>query len=68
MPELVYNIEPASPTMLAALDRHCRTRSPDGTSAIDPDRSHRNCVFYGSDEGLMQSLREFYEGGVQKPT
>ncbi len=68
MPELVYNIEPASPTMLAALDRHCRIRSPDGTSAIDPDRSHKNCIFYGSDQGLMQSLREFYEGGVQKPT
>lgn len=54
--------------MLAALDRHCRIRSPDGTSAIDPERSHKNCIFYGSDEGLMQSLREFYEGGVQKPT
>lgn len=67
MAELVFNIEAASPSMIAALDRHCRIRTPDGTSAIDPARSHQNSIFYGSDEGLMQSLKDFYEDGVERP-
>lgn len=47
MSKLVYNIEPASPSMISSLDRHCLTRVPDGASNIDPDRSHLNQLLIG---------------------
>ena len=68
MAKLVYNIEPASPSMISALDRHCLTRVPDGSSNIVPARSHLNRILEGDKNGLMQSLRNFYDRGVQKPT
>lgn len=67
MAKLVYNIEPASPSMIASLDRHCLIRVPDGSSNIVPARSHLNQVLEGDERGLVQSLRNFYAGGVQKP-
>ena len=67
MAKLVYNIEPASPSMSASLDRHCLIRVPDGSSNIVPARSHLNQVLEGDERGLVQSLRNFYAGGVQKP-
>lgn len=68
MAKLVYNIEPASPSMISSLDRHCLTRVPDGSSNIVPARSHLNRILEGDKNGLMQSLRNFYDRGVQKPT
>lgn len=65
---LVYNIEAASATMIASLDRHCLVRIKDGNSNIDPERSHLNRIFVGSPEGLSQSLKNFYDGGVKRPT
>jgi len=64
---LVYNIEPASPSMISSLDRHCLARTPDGASNIVTARSHLNQILEGDKEGLMQSLRKLYESGVQKP-
>lgn len=64
---LVYNIEPASPSMISSLDRHCLARIPDGASNIDPNRSHLNRTLEGDPSGLMQSLRNLYAGGVKKP-
>lgn len=67
MAKLVYNIEPASPSMISSLDRHCLKREPDGASNIVPDRSHLNRTLEGDERGLMQSLKNFYAGGVKKP-
>jgi len=63
---LVYNVEPASPSMIASLDRHCRERKPDGVSAIDRDRSHLNRKLIGSDLGIHDSLEMLYEQGVKR--
>jgi hypothetical protein len=68
MAKLVYNIEPASPSMISSLDRHCLTRVPDGSSNIVIARSHLNRILEGDERGLMQSLRNLYDRGVQKPT
>lgn len=68
MAKLVYNIEPASPSMISSLDRHCLTRVPDGSSNIVTERSHLNRILEGDERGLTQSLKNLYEGGVQKPT
>jgi len=68
MAKLVYNIEPASPSMISSLDRHCLTRVPDGSSNIVPARSKLNRILEGDERGLMQSLRNLYDRGVQKPT
>jgi len=54
--------------MVRAMDRHERERSPDGTSAIDPMRSHLNDVLHGPKAGPSAALERFYEAGVQKPT
>ncbi|EIE48606.1 plasmid recombination protein [Citreicella sp. 357] len=65
--KLVYNIEPASPSMIASLDRHCLHRVPDGASNIVPERSHLNKIIQGDKRGLMQSLKNLYADGVKKP-
>jgi enhancing lycopene biosynthesis protein 2 len=64
---LVYNIEPASPSMIRSLDRHCVDRVPDGASAIDPDRSSLNRIIVGNAAGVLASLDDLYASGVQKP-
>lgn len=75
---LVYNIEPASPSMISALDRHCHKREPDGSSNIVTERSHLNRVLLGLEHehdrenenyggGLGRTLKAFYENGVKKP-
>lgn len=64
---LVFNIEAATPTMIRSLDRHCKERVPDGSSAIDPDRSKLNKVLVGNDAGVLASLRDFYASGVKPP-
>ncbi|GFE64369.1 plasmid recombination protein [Litoreibacter roseus] len=65
--KLVYNIEPASPSMIASLDRHCLNRVPDGSSNIVVARSYLNEVLVGDDRGLLQSLKNLYASGVQRP-
>ena len=75
---LVYNIEPASPSMISSLDRHCLTREPDGSSNIVKQRSHLNRILLGLEHehdrenenyggGLGRTLKAFYENGVKKP-
>lgn len=66
--DLVYNIEPASPSMIRSLDRHCIDRTTDGSSAIDPERSHLNKILVGNETGVLASLNDLYESGVQRPT
>lgn len=43
-------------------------RIPDGTSNIVPARSHLNRILVGDERGLTQSLKNFYDRGIQKPT
>ncbi len=64
---LVYNIEPASPSMIRSLDRHCLHRVADGASAIDPNRSKLNQIIVGKKGGVLAALNALYESGVQKP-
>ena len=54
--------------MISSLDRHCLTRTPDGSSNIVTARSHLNRILEGDERGLMQSLKNLYARGVQKPT
>lgn len=77
MAKLVYNIQPASPTMISSLARHCSHRTPDGSSNIDKKRSKLNRVIVGEPiemieneptGGLSKSLEKFFAGGVQRPT
>lgn len=65
---LVYNIEPATPSMLRSLDWHCAHRSPDGSSAIDLTRSHLNRRLVGHEDGIYASLEDLYASGVHRPT
>ena len=67
-PKLVYNIEPASPSMISSLDRHCLVREPDGSSNIATERSHLNRILEGHEDGLSASLKALYASGVKKPT
>ena len=67
-PKLVYNIEPASPSMISSLDRHCLVREPDGSSNIVTERSHLNRILEGHEDGLTASLKALYASGVKKPT
>ena len=66
--KLVYNIEPASPSMISSLDRHCLVREPDGSSNIVLERSHLNRILEGHEDGLTASLKALYASGVKKPT
>ncbi|NVO29547.1 hypothetical protein HJ526_19205 [Donghicola sp. C2-DW-16] len=65
---LVFNIETATSSMISSLDRHCADRVADGSSAIDPTRSHLNEILHGSEDGVNASLKAFYDGGVKRPT
>lgn len=78
VPKLVYNIEPASPSMISSLDRHCLVREPDGSSNIVKKRSHLNRVLQGLEHehdresenyggGLGRTLKALYASGVKKP-
>lgn len=65
----VFNIRAVSRSSLNGLDRHCRNRSADGWSAIDPSRSHLNEVLYGSSSGISRSIDDWYSRtGAKKPT
>lgn len=64
--KLVLNIEAAGASEVRAMDRHERNREPDGTSAIDPLRSHLNEVLHGP-SGPSAALSAMWAAGVQRP-
>lgn len=64
--DLVFDIKPAAPSDLRALNDHVVNRTKDGTSAIDPDRSHMNQHLHGDPAGPSASLEAFY-GPKDKP-
>lgn len=64
----VFDIKSASASDVRALDRHCRDRTPDGWSAIDPDRSDMNRILFGSLDGVSASLKDWYQRtGAKRP-
>ncbi|QFU07246.1 Plasmid recombination enzyme [Rhodobacteraceae bacterium THAF1] len=62
--KLVLSIEPSSASDVRALDAHERIRTHDGTSAIDPSRSHLNRVLHGNAEGPQAALTALYDTGA----
>ena len=63
---LVLTIRSASWSSIRQMDRHESVRDPDGTSAIDPDRSDLNRVTIGpATQG--EALDELFASGVQRP-
>jgi len=58
--DLVFDIKPAAPSDLRSLNDHIVSRSPDGTSAIDLDRTHLNQHLHGDPAGPSASLEAFY--------
>ena len=67
MAKLVFNIRSASLTDIRAMDRHEVQRTRNGTSAIDPARTHLNETLHGSDAGPLAALHDLYDQGVRKP-
>lgn len=68
MPDLlVLDLKPVSASQVRAIDRHDQHREPDGTSAIDLERTRLNCVLHGSEDGPSASLKDFYASGVRRP-
>ena len=65
--KLVLNIEAAGASEVRAMDSHEHKREPDGTSAIDPLRSHLNEVLHGPVAGPSAALRAVWAAGVKRP-
>lgn len=70
--DLVFSILPSSASDIRALNQHIIERTQDGTSAIDPNRSHLNQHLHGHPSGPSASLQAFYgtkeNPKVQRPT
>lgn len=64
--DLVFDIKPAAPSDIRALNDHVVNRVKDGTSAIDLERSHLNQHLHGDPAGPSASLEAFY-GPKDKP-
>ena len=63
----VFNIEAAGISEVGAMQSHEKKRDPDGSSAIDPLRTHLNEVLHGLKAGPSPSLNKLWKDGVQKP-
>lgn len=58
--DLVFDIKPAAPSRIRALNDHIVNRVADGTSAIDLDRTSMNQHLHGDPAGPSASLAAFY--------
>ena len=67
MAHLVFNIRPAAASDVRNLSAHELHRTPDGNSAIDPERSHLNRVLLGP-RTQSEALEALFASGVQRPT
>lgn len=64
--DLVFNIRSASWSSIRQLDKHETDRDPNGTSAIDPLRSHLNRILLGpATQG--EALEALFKSGVKRP-
>lgn len=67
MSKLVLNIQPATYSDIRAMTDHELSRTRDGSSDIDPARSHLNEVLHGP-ESQQAALDALWDSGVKKPT
>jgi flagellar biosynthesis/type III secretory pathway protein FliH len=64
--DLVFNIRPASWSSIRQMNQHETNRDPDGTSAIDPARSHLNRILVGpATQGA--AIKALVAEGVKRP-
>jgi hypothetical protein len=66
-PDIVMTTRYATASDLRAVSEHEKHRTPDGSSAIDPSRSHLNEVLIGP-ETQQDALEDLYGSGVKRPT
>lgn len=65
-PDIVQNTRYASASDVRAVSEHERNRTPDGYSAIDPDRSHLNRLLLGP-ATQQEAVEALYKSGVKRP-
>lgn len=66
-PDIVMTIQYAAASDIRAVSDHELNRTPDGSSAIDPARSHLNRVLVGP-RTQQQALDALWAAGVRPPT
>jgi hypothetical protein len=65
-PDVVMNTRYAGVSEIRAATEHEKNRTPDGSSAIDPARTHLNRVFVGP-ATQQEALQELWASGVRRP-
>lgn len=65
-PDIVMTIQPAAASDIRAMTQHELYRTPDGSSAIDPLRSHLNEILLGP-RTQQEAVKKLYDDGVAKP-
>lgn len=65
-PDIVMTIQPAAASDIQAMTQHELYRTPDGSSAIDPLRSHLNEILLGP-RSQQAAVKKLYDDGVAKP-
>lgn len=66
-PDIVMQIRYAGASEIRAETDHEANRTPDGSSAIDPLRSHLNRILHGPST-QQEALDEMWEKGVRRPS
>jgi hypothetical protein len=66
MPKVVMNIRYVGMKNIISVSDHEKNRTPDGSSAIDPARSHLNRVLLGP-KTQAEALKKLWADGVKKP-
>jgi hypothetical protein len=66
-PDIVMTTRYAGASEIRALSEHERNRTPDGSSAIDPERSHLNQILLGP-ATQQEALDRLWASGVKRPT
>lgn len=65
-PDIVANIRYVGASEVRSVSQHERHRTPDGASAIDPERTHLNKVLIGP-ETQQEALEALWASGVKRP-
>lgn len=65
-PDIVMTTRYVSNSEIRAVSEHEKNRTPDGSSAIDPLRSHLNEILHGP-QTQQQAVDALYASGVKKP-
>lgn len=65
-PDLVMTVRYAGASEVRSVSGHEKDRVPDGSSAIDPARSHLNQILHGPGT-QFEALEQLWQQGVRKP-